>query len=272
MRIPGAVVAATAGVLLLGACAVPSSGARTDALVIAASPSVQAPVEALGEAFEKSHPRVTVKVYYDSGLELRRTIAALQNTGRHFIGSGPIHLIAPGGDELIARLETKYYVLPGTTRVYATVPLTLVVPVTLVEAPASFDALGKGATYRIAIADPELTELGRQTVELLRAMGIAEEVSGRLDVASDAHGVLDHLLLGQADVGVIFGPDAAREQERVRVVATGSPRHVRLTAHSMAMERYCPDRPLCEEFLEFIQSPEAGRIVQALGYLPAGDR
>ncbi len=273
MRMACAAVPAVAGVLfLLGGCAAPFSTTRTDALVIAASPSMQAPVEALGEAFEKSHPHVRVKVYYDSGLELRRTIAALQNTGRYFIGSGPIHLIAPGGDELIARLQTKYYVLPGTTRVYATVPLTLVVPVTLVDAPTSFDVLGKGATSRIAIADPDLSELGRQTMELFRAMGIAEDVSGRLDVASDARGVLDHLLLGQADVGVIFGPDAVREQERVRVVAIASERHVRLTTHSMAMERYCPDRPLCEEFLWFLQSPEARRVVQALGYLPAGGR
>jgi molybdate transport system substrate-binding protein len=80
--------------------------------------------------------------------------------------------------------------------------------------------------------------------------------------------VLDHLLYGQADVGIIFGPDAVMEQERVRVVATAADPNVRPTVHSMAMERYCPNRALCEEFLSFLQSPEARKVVKSLGYLP----
>ena len=237
-------------------------------LIIAASPSMKAPVEALGREFEKTHPYVRVKVYYDSGLGLRRTVSAFQNTGKYFVGSGPVHVIAPGGDELITRLEQKYYVLPGTRRSYAAEPLTLVVPVTLVDAPASFDDLGKGTEYRIAIADPALTELGRQTMKLFDAARIASGVKGRLDVASDARGVLDHLLYGQADVGIIFGPDAISEKERVRVVAMAKAQHVQPVVHSMAMERFCPNRVLCEEFLMFLHSAEAQKVIKALGYLP----
>jgi len=142
--------------------------------------------------------------------------------------------------------------------------------VTLVEAPASFEELGKGAKYRIAVADPRLTELGRQTERLFASLGILNDVKGRLDVASDARGVLDHLLYGQADVGIIFGPDAVKEQERIRVVATAGKPTFEPTMHSMAMERYCPNRSLCEEFLSFIQSPEAEKVVKSLGYLPPG--
>src|SRR4249920_3749260 len=76
------------------------SAAASEPLVIAASPSLATPLEALARAFEASHPDVKVRMYFDSGLDLRRTIAAMQNhpTGQYFIGSGPIHIIAPGGD------------------------------------------------------------------------------------------------------------------------------------------------------------------------------
>lgn len=253
--------------LLSAGSSVLYAGPTDEPLVIAASPGMKGPVEALAQSFEKIHPNVKVKVYYDTGLDLRRTIAAVGNDLRFFIGTGPIDLVAPGGDELIARLESKYYVLPGTRHSYAAVPLVLVVPVSLVEAPSLFEELGK-TTHRIAIADPILTELGRQTGQLFASLGIADDVKKRLDVASDARGVLDHLLYGQADVGVIFGPDAVKEQERIRVVATAADPYVRLTVHSMAMERYCRNRSLCEEFLTFIQSPEAQGIVRSLGYLP----
>ena len=36
--------------------------------------------------------------------------------------------------------------------------------------------------------------------------------------------------------------------------------------HSMAMERYCPNRALCEKFLGFIQSDEAQKELNRLGY------
>ncbi|HEU4504061.1 MAG TPA: molybdate ABC transporter substrate-binding protein [Nitrospira sp.] len=242
----------------------------TEPLVIATSPSMRAPVEALGSRFEKTHPDITVRLYLDSGLDLRRTIAGMENNprGQYFIGSGPLHLVAPGGDELITRLEQKYYVLPGTKRTYAEVPLVMVVPEALVDAPASFEALASNEELRIAIGDPDLTTLGQKTKQLLTALGIWASVERRLDEASDTRSVLDHLLNGQADVGILFGPDAVQESQRIRIVAVAERDAIAPIVHSMAMERYCPNRALCEEFLNFIQSAEAQAELKRLGFTP----
>jgi molybdate transport system substrate-binding protein len=244
------------------------SNAASEPLVVAASPSLAQPLEALAKAFEASHPDVNVRLYFDSGLDLRRTIAAMENNprGLYFIGSGPIHIVAPGGDELITRLEQKYYVLPKTRRPYATVSLVLVVPESLVDAPSSFEALAQDTRIRVAVADPMLTVLGQKTNELLKALGIADAIKSRLDVATDFRAVLDHVLNGQADVGIIFSPDAYEKGERVRVVAVAPEQTIPPIIHSLAMERYCPDRPLCEEFLGFSQSTEARNILKGLGY------
>lgn len=237
-------------------------------LVIATSPSMRIPVEALGRQFEKTHPEIRVRLFFDSGFDIRRTIAGMENSliGQYFIGSGPIHLVAPGGDELITRLEQKSYVLPGTRRPYAEVPLVLVVPEALVDAPTSFEALARDETLRVAVGDPELTTLGQKTMQLLTTLGVWEHVERRLDKASDTRSVLDHLLNGEADVGILFGPDAVQESERVRIVAVSDRRTIPLVIHSMAMERYCPNRALCEEFLGFIQSAEAQKELKRLGY------
>ena len=62
----------------------------TEQLVIATSPSMRIPVEALGRQFERTHPEIKVRLYVDSGLDLRRTIAGMENNprGQYFIGSG----------------------------------------------------------------------------------------------------------------------------------------------------------------------------------------
>jgi molybdate transport system substrate-binding protein len=109
--------------------------------------------------------------------------------------------------------------------------------------------------------------LGRQTKDLLRVLNF----QGQLDVATDAGGVLDHLLSGQADAGIIFGHEAVKEQERIRVAAIAESGY-EPTVHSMAMERYCPNRKLCEDFMVFAQSPEAQKILAGLGYLPPRSR
>lgn len=237
-------------------------------MVIATSPSMSPAVEALGHLFEKTHPDVRVRLYLDNGLDLRRTIAGMENNprGQFFIGTGPLHLVAPGGDELITRLEQKYYVLPGTKRPYAEVPLVMVVPEALVDAPTSFEALGGNETLRIAVGDPELTTLGQKTKQHLTTLGLWGQVEGRLDKASDTRSVLDHLLNGEADVGIVFGPDAVQESQRIRIVAVSERGTFPPIIHSMAMERYCPNRALCEEFLTFIQSAEAQTALKRLGY------
>ena len=237
--------------------------------VIAGSPSMSEALNALGNAFERTHPGTAVQIYLDSGLDLRRTIAGMENNprGQYFIGTGPIHLVAPGGDELITRLEQKYYVLPGTRRPYAAEALVLIVPESLVDAPTSFESLAHRQEVRIAVADATLTTLGQKTQDLLANLGMLESVKGRLDVGNDTRSVFDHLLSGQSDVGIVFGPDAAKESQRVRVAAVADSKLARPTIHSMAMERYCPNRELCEEFLSFIQSPDAQTILARLGYV-----
>lgn len=242
-----------------------------ETFLIAASPSLKDVLEKLGNEFERSHAGVKVRLFLDSGLSLRQTIAGMENSmvGRYFIGSGPINIVAPGGDELITRLEGKYYVLPDGKRSYASDQLVVVVPESLVEAPESLDAIVRNGT-RLSVADRSRTRLGVQTDDMLRALRFHDSLKGRLDVATDSRGVIDHVLSGRSDAGIIYGHEAVKQQERVRVVAVIN-KGYQPTVHSMAMERYCPNRPLCEEFLSFVQGADGQAIVKQAGYaVPAG--
>lgn len=252
--------------ILIGMGSRPGQASASEPLVIAASPSLKGVLEQLATGFERSHPDVRVKLHFNTGLAMRQGIAGMQNSmvGRYFIESGPIHLVAPGGDELIARLEMKYYVLPGTTRSYAKDQLVLVVPESLVEAPESLEALSR-TPARLAVAEPDRTYLGKQTQQVLRSLGLASSFEGRLDQAVDSRGVVDHVLGGQADAGIVFGHEAVKEQNRLRVVAVIKEGY-QPAVHSMAMERYCPNRRLCEEFLAYLQSAEAQSVVRRAGY------
>jgi molybdate transport system substrate-binding protein len=55
----------------------------------------------------------------------------------------------------------------------------------------------------------------------------------------------------------------------VRVVAIAEEKGYTAPAHSMAMERYCPNRTLCTDFLAFIRSAVAQAALKRVGYSPA---
>ncbi len=132
------------------------------------------------------------------------------------------------------------------------------------EAPESLEALSR-TPARLAVAEPDRTYLGKQTQQVLRSLGLASSFEGRLDQAVDSRGVVDHVLGGQADAGIVYGHEAVKEQNRLRVVAVIKEGY-QPAVHSMAMERYCPNRRLCEEFLAYLQSAEAQSVVRRAGY------
>lgn len=240
-----------------------------ESLVIAGSPSLKAPLEALSRAYETSHPSVSIRLHLDSGLDLRRTIATFHNRGRDSVGTGLIHVVAPGGDELLRRLEQKQYVLPGTSTIYARVPLALIVPESLVEAPGCFEDVLSNPAWRVAAVERTANVLGEATWQLLDERGVT--LAGRLDLAADAKGVIEHVLQGRADVGLVFGPEAMRELERVRVAAI-LPLAPFFPTHSMGIDRECPNRLLCADFLRFVRSPAAQAALSRLGYAPLPDQ
>lgn len=245
--------------------------AWAELLVIAASPSLKAPLEALGRAFEAQNSGIKVRLHVEPALDLRRTIAGMENSLKVDIhrGRGMIHLVAPGGDELLTRLESKQYIRPGSRRPYAVEPLVLVVPESVVEAPTMFETLAQDERLRIVIADPAVTILGQKSRAVLQSLGLWQAVNRRLEVAADARGVIDHLMRGQADVGILFGPDAVREQQRIRIAAVANHGQAEAAAavHSLAMEYECPDRALAQRFIEFTQGREAQAVLRSLGYL-----
>jgi len=251
--------------LPLAPCLILSAHA-SESLLIAASPSVKLPLEAISRAFERAHPGVRVRLVYETGLDLRQRIAAIENRGEVGVGSSPVHLVAPVADELLERLESKYYVLPGTRRSYASTRLVLVVPQSLVDAPESFESLAHHPTFRVAIADSQQTEVGRMTQGLLASLGLLKSLNGRLDVAVDGRGVLDHVMSGQADAGIVLSSTAAGQSRRVRIAAVAPDQGYDPPVHSIAMERNCPNRSLCEEFLTFVRTEPAQEVLRGMGY------
>lgn len=239
---------------------------QAEPLVILASPRLEKPLVALAESFESKHPDVQVKILLDSGLGLRGTIARLQNAGLYGIESGVVHIVAPGDQQLLDRLEHRHYVLPSTRRPFATDRLVLVSPAEGPKPIESLEDLHSATTVSIVVADPDVSELGHRTQSALRHLQWSDAVTDRVILSHDARGVLDRIIHRKADVGIVFEHQAKAAGSSLKIIASLPERIAPPVVYAMAMDRFCPNRPLCRSFLDFTQTQEARTILTGLGY------
>ena len=242
------------------------SRVMAEPLVILTSPRLEKPLVALAESFEAMHSDVHIKILLDSGLGLRGTISRLQNAGMYGIESGVVHIVAPADQQLLDRLEYRYYVLQGTRRPYATTRLVLVAQADGQGPIESLDDLRRNTTVRVVVADPEISELGHRTKSALDQLRWSDAVTDHIIISHDVRGVLDRIIHRKADTGILFEYQAVAAGPSLKIIAPLPEDAAPPVVYAMAMERFCPNRQLCQAFLDFSQSPEARTILAGLGY------
>lgn len=235
-------------------------------LVILTSPRLEKPLVGLAVSFESSHPDVHIKILLDSGLGLRGTVARLQNAGLYGVESGVVHIVAPADQQLLDRLEDRHYVLPSTRRPFAMDRLVLVSTADRPTPIDSFEDLRSATTVSIVVADPDVSELGHRTQSALHHLQWSDAKTDRVIMSHDARGVLDRIIHRKADVGILFEHQAVAAGGGIKIIAPLPQEIAPPVIYAMAMERFCPNRLLCQSFLDFTQSQEARTILAGLGY------
>lgn len=242
------------------------SSVQAEPLVILTSHRLEKPLVALAESFESKHPDVHVKILLGSGLVLRGTIARLQNAGLYGIESGVVHIVAPADQQLLDRLEHRHYVLPDTRRPFATARLVLVAPAERQAPVQSFEELGRATAVSVVVADPEVSELGHRTHSALGHLHWSDDGINHVILAHDGKGVIDRMIHRKADVGIVFEHQARAAGSSLKIIAPLPERLAPPVVYAMEMDRFCPNRALCQSFLDFTQSSEARTILAGLGY------
>jgi molybdate transport system substrate-binding protein len=124
------------------------------------------------------------------------------------------------------------------------------------------------AGKRLAIANPDRDVAGRYGVRALRAAGVEVDPAGKnVRVAESGAGVLQMLADGQADVGVVYGSDAAAHPQ-FRLLATFDAASHPPIAYVAAEAANADANADTEGFLAFLATPEAKQAIAAAGLTP----
>jgi len=237
------------------------------ALLLAAAPSLPAAeirlsaaaslAEALGElgaAFAAGRPGAAVVPNY----------AASGTLAKQIVQGAPVDLFVSANPGWMEFLVAEGRVAAAGVRTLAYNSLVLVGPKE--REVASLADLRR--LRRIAIGSPRSVPAGQYAEEALTRSGLYGELAaaGKLVFAQDVRQALLYADRGEVDAAFVYRSDALLAREAGILFAVPAELHVRV-AYPMALTAAGEGNPDAVAFFRFLQSAEAGKILQKHGFV-----
>ena len=240
-------------IMLAGFAAPPRGEAAR--LTVSAAISLKEVFRKIVKEFESRHPEHRVSLNLGSSGHLQRQIEL----------GAPVDVFAPAALFPMEALERANLLQPGTRKVFATNRLSLVRPRGS-GAVDGFTFLGRGFQGRLVIGNPRHVPAGIYAKQALVALGYWKKLSARLIFAEHVRQVLDYVVRGEVDAGIVYRTDALREKGWVDLVAEAPPgSHARI-AYPIAViaESRYPRGAM--RFLKFVLGEASRAILSRAGF------
>ncbi len=247
-----AILAALAAWLI---AALPAAAAPAPVTVFAAA-SLQNALTDVGQAY-------TAK----TGVPIRFSFAGSSAIARQIEQGAPADLFISADVEWMDYLAQRRLIVAASRRDLLSNDLVLIAPkdaratLRIAKGFPLAKALGPG---RLALADPATVPAGKYAKASLTALGVWDQVSGRVASAENVRAALAYVARGEAPFGIVYATDAAVEPKVRTVGAFPEASHPRivypgaLTAASR--------NPAAAGFLGFLQGPEATAVFRRYGF------
>jgi molybdate transport system substrate-binding protein len=135
---------------------------------------------------------------------------------------------------------------------------------------ASFQDLSQPRVKLIAIGEPQTVPAGKYAQEALAHLGMYDRLKPKFVLAKDVRQVLTYVETGNVDAGIVYATDA-RISQKVKVAATAPPDSHSPVVYPVAIIKASQNPSDAGEFETFLQGPQAQRVFQKFGFLPAGN-
>lgn len=224
--------------------------------VFAAASLTEALTE-IAELYKAVQPDAALSFNFDSSGTLQRQIE-----------SGAVaDVFISASKKQMDTLSEGGYLLEGTRKEHLKNKVVLIIP--------EDSELGLNGFRDVADERVELVALGNSDVpagqyaqEIFTALGVWEEVSSKASLGSNVKEVLTQVESGLVDCGVVYATDAATATG-VEVVAEAPADSHKPVLYPVAVLKASASHDAARDFLDFLETPEAVKVFEALGFTVA---
>jgi molybdate transport system substrate-binding protein len=213
----------------------------------------------LTDAFAEIGPRFTSK----TGIKVVFSFGATADLAKQTENGAPFDVFAAADTEHVEQLESKGLLTPGTRAIYARGRLVMWLPPgSNLKAERIQDITAK-QFERIAIAKPDVAPYGRATVESLRALGIWDDIEGRVIYAQNVSQTKQYAATGNAEVAFI--PLALVKPGEGSYIEVSEELH-RPIDQAVGIVKESTKQAQARQFVDFLLGAEGQELLSKKGY------
>lgn len=192
--------------------------------------------------------------------------ASVGSTGQLYAqvrGGAPFDVLLAADAERPRRLEAEGEAVAGSRFTYAYGRLALYGP-TLDSVRAAGADLRAARLTHLAIANPAVAPYGVAALEVLQRLGLRERLQPRLVRGESVAQTYQFVRTGAAELGFVALSQVIRAPRRSYWLVPAELH--RPIAHDAVLLRAGAQSPAAREYLRFLQSAEARRVIESFGY------
>ncbi|GAB4359407.1 MAG: molybdate ABC transporter substrate-binding protein [Cyanophyceae cyanobacterium] len=225
---------------------------------MAAAASLQTALQTIDPLYRQAH--TTHKLTYNFAAS-----GALQ---RQIEQGAPVDIFISAAVKQMDALQEKELLEPNSRRNLLANQLVLVIPKNSETRLTEFKQLTQPEVQRIAVGEPRSVPAGQYAEEVLKNLGILEQVRSKLVLGNNVISVLTAVETGDVDAGLVYRTDA-QGSDQVEVVAIADGTLHSPILYPAVILRASQGKDAATQYLEFLQGDGAIEVFEQAGFAVA---
>jgi len=144
--------------------------------------------------------------------------------------------------------------------------LVLIVPADAKFVPASFSDLTDSRILKIAIGQPKSVPAGQYAQDVFTNLKLTDAVTPKLVLGENVRQVLDYVIRGEVEAGIVYSTDALSAGEKVKVAAIAPESSHKPIVYPAAIIKATSKADAARRFLDYLSSDAAVKVFTAHGF------
>lgn len=224
-------------------------------LLVAAASSLTDVLSEIKSQYAVVHPDVELVFTFASSGSLQTQIEE----------GSPVDVFISASQKQIDVLDTKNLILTGSIKNILTNELVLIIPGNHKTMIDHFSDLTSSDIFKVACGDPASVPAGLYAQQVFESLGISEDLSEKLILATDVRQVLAWVETGDVDAGLVYASDAMSSND-VRVVCNAPADSHRPIVYPAAIIRSSIHLDAARDWMDFLSSETAVATFTRFGF------
>jgi molybdate transport system substrate-binding protein len=229
--------------------------APNSTLLIAAAASLQKPLQEITPLYRQANPSQIINYNLGASGALQQQIEQ----------GAPIDIFISAATKQMKALQAKGLLATGASKDLLTNQLVLITPKQTSVSLTDFQQLVQPEVKRISVGEPRSVPAGQYATEVLKNLGILEQVQSKFVFGSNVKSVMTAVETGDVDAGIVYITDT-KGSDKVIIAAIADQKLHSPIIYPIAVLKSSKLPDQSNQYVEFLRSSKVTEVFEKYGF------